>query len=253
MRVSIMTSSEWSPETPNGPRSCAVGFKANKLRLPQNPPCGSGATFHSGILSRSGPTRDSLAHAGPQPGSPEVGHRAGLRCPPGPPHRRRGRRAGQRGEAGRGRAGGGVQCGGCPAEGSWSPATAAGSAAERSGLGGAAGGNQPVGHPLHHHPAHHQPAHHHPVHRPPCPSPTLPSEGVRESQAEILGGIASSAQTPTAKHFQMSPPDPPRAERGDHHLTVGWQRSPTADHIPPWEMPMCHFQTTPRILKTKRA
>lgn len=202
VRVSIVTSSKWSPGIPNGRRSCVLGFKANKLGPSQNAQCGAGVTL---------PPRRSLGcgHPCPAPGPREihrptqvsspaargVWHRVGLLClgspspssPADPP-----------------RAGGGVQCGGCPGEGSGSPGTAAGSAAGRSGLGDAAWGSQPVGHPLHHHPVH--PAQS--ITTLPIttlPVATLPSERAHQSQAEILGvGIANSAQTPIAKHFQIS-------------------------------------------------
>lgn len=193
-------------------------------------------------MSRPVPMRDSPSHAGLTPGSPRGVSGTG-RSP------RPAGRTGQRGEAGSG--GSGAAC------------SAADAQERAAGARRRCGDRQPSGHPLHHHPARHHPAHHHPAHRhlahqhyahhhpahhPPCPLKRCKITRLRFFLGE---GITSSVQTPITKYFQMSPPNSLRTERGDPHLTVRWQRSPAAGHIPPWEMLMCCLQITPRILKKK--
>lgn len=249
VRVSIVTSSKRSPGIPNGRRSCVLGFKANKLGLSRNAQRGAGVTLHGAVRGAGTPVllRAHARFTGPrrspawQPGGGGSGTGWGC-CASAPRPSRRRRRCAVRRLPGRGQREPRDGCG----------QRDAGSARLR-------GAGSPWGTPS----ITAQSV------SPPCPSPTCPSasahhhparhhpgsERADQSQAEILGvGIANSAQTPVAKHFQMSGVwGPLRAERGDPLLSVGWQRSPAADHLPPREMQTCHLQTSPRILKTKRA
>lgn len=55
VRVSIVTSSKWSPGIPNGRRSCVLGFKVNKLGPCQNAQCGAGVTLHGAVRGAGTP------------------------------------------------------------------------------------------------------------------------------------------------------------------------------------------------------